>query len=285
MKQEQEQMAMVTKQRKAEAKAEARAMSEQMKADRRAKGAVDKQTKASERQQQRQTQMQAKQARREEQKEERAKFKQMQDSKRLAKRAAKQPTKVWLMRTGALTFEIVDENGGRIRANSGSDGEQYTPAIKRQKLDKDYSEGGTDGAAGSSAADGAADEHTEDYSEDYRLTDYRLTAMVAWLDKLMLDEIAELFNERVTDEIAPGYSELVAVPICLGDIRQRLMSGVYTQMDYPNLAEAMKHDFVLMFKNCKAYNEEGSPITDTAKKLLGRCKTLCKSEARRQQRM
>jgi hypothetical protein len=108
----------------------------------------------------------------------------------------------------------------------------------------------------------------------------RQPVLIAWLDKLMLDPIAELFIEQVNDAVAPGYSDVVSQPISLVDIKQRLASGVYAVTG----AEGMKPDFDLLFKNCKRYNEEGSSIVDLARKLRDRCSTLCRSEARHRQK-
>jgi hypothetical protein len=109
----------------------------------------------------------------------------------------------------------------------------------------------------------------------------RQPVLIAWLDKLMLDPIAELFIEPVSNETAPGYSDIVTMPVCLGGIKQRLMSGKYASTG----AEGMKPDFDLLFKNCKKYNEEGSPIVDLARKLRDRCGTLIRSELRHRQKV
>jgi hypothetical protein len=293
---EAEQNALATKRRRAEAKAEARAASEQMKTARKAKGAVDKHV----RQQQRQQALLAKQTRKEEQREERARTKLI--NKKAVKAGKVLQTKVWMVRTGMASFDMVDEQGGLLPA-SAAEGGGYAgyaggasggggggapfgadaPAKKRQKIGRssipsyddsvEYNDLGVDGFGGGDASPPEEEEFVD-----------RLPTTMAWLDKLMLDPISELFLERVSDDIAPGYSQVVAHPICLGDIKDRLESGVYSQGGDGLLGKAMRPDFDLLYTNCKLYNEEGSPITDLAKRLRDRCKTLCKSEARHQQK-
>eukprot|EP00887_Chlorella_sp_A99_P002773 scaffold6.g2773.t1 len=70
---------------------------------------------------------------------------------------------------------------------------------------------------------------------------------------LKLDEsIGAYFAEEPTDEVAEGYSSIVARPIALLTIQRRLAGGEYAS-DADLLA-----DFELMFANCHAYNRDAA---------------------------
>ena len=66
--------------------------------------------------------------------------------------------------------------------------------------------------------------------------------------------------------------------VCLAQIEKKIKKRQLLT------TEAFFADVERLVTNAKLYNEEGSPITDLAKRLRDRCKTLCKSEARHQQK-
>ncbi|GFR41748.1 hypothetical protein Agub_g2503, partial [Astrephomene gubernaculifera] len=61
-----------------------------------------------------------------------------------------------------------------------------------------------------------------------------------------------LFAKPVTDEVAPGYSEVIKNPIDLSSIRQKLHNGEYDTW------AGLEADLLLMTTNAKTYNPEGS---------------------------
>lgn len=75
----------------------------------------------------------------------------------------------------------------------------------------------------------------------------------------------ELFAEAVTDDDAPGYSEVVKNPMDLGKIMQKIAGGQYNG---PSATSQLFADLILMFDNCALYNEGNSEIMNEASKLL-----------------
>lgn len=65
----------------------------------------------------------------------------------------------------------------------------------------------------------------------------------------------------VTDDIAPGYSSVIANPMDLGKIDKKLKKGHY------GLPSEVWHDLRLIWDNCRAYNEAGTDIVDLCERL------------------
>jgi hypothetical protein len=83
--------------------------------------------------------------------------------------------------------------------------------------------------------------------------------------KLAEHDPYELFAEAVTDDDAPGYSEVVRNPMDLGKILQKIAGGQYNG---PSAASQLFADLILMFDNCALYNEGNGEIMDEASRLL-----------------
>lgn len=66
------------------------------------------------------------------------------------------------------------------------------------------------------------------------------------------------FAHPVTEDIAPGYFDIIKHPIDLSTIRRKLESGVYTS------SSDFVADAKLMFGNCRTYNAAGSPYAKAA---------------------
>jgi hypothetical protein len=87
----------------------------------------------------------------------------------------------------------------------------------------------------------------------------------AVVEKLGQHDSYELFAEAVTDEDAPGYSEVVKNPMYLGRIMIRTVQGHYHG---PSASSQLFADLILMFDNCALYNEGNNEIMNEASKLL-----------------
>jgi hypothetical protein len=87
------------------------------------------------------------------------------------------------------------------------------------------------------------------------------------LQKMGRFDVHDLFKEKVTDEEAEGYSELISNPMDFGTMRQKVDSGVYGT---GNAAVAMLYnDFLLVFENCALYNGDDGEVGLEAARLLG----------------
>lgn len=90
--------------------------------------------------------------------------------------------------------------------------------------------------------------------------------------------VSELWEE----EDVPGYFETISTPMDLRTIHERLEDGFYNRyhQTMPFLDEdAVLQDVRLVFKNCVAYNEPGSGVSDSAKALLNYVNRTAKTRA------
>ena len=76
-----------------------------------------------------------------------------------------------------------------------------------------------------------------------------------------------VFSEAVSDEDAPGYSEVVKNPMDFGTMREKVSSEKYGTD--ASAAASLYDDFLLVFENCRLYNTDDSEVTDEAARLLG----------------
>jgi Bromodomain len=76
-----------------------------------------------------------------------------------------------------------------------------------------------------------------------------------------------VFSEEVTDEEAPGYSDVVKYPMDFGKMRDKIKKGEYGSGSAA--AKAFYNDFKLVFDNCFLYNDEGNEVTEEASRILG----------------
>ncbi len=72
----------------------------------------------------------------------------------------------------------------------------------------------------------------------------------------------DVFAEPVTDDIAPGYTQIISVPMDLST-----MAGKVESNQYPSVNE-FKDDFVLMCNNAMTYNAPDTIYYGVAKDLL-----------------
>jgi hypothetical protein len=75
-------------------------------------------------------------------------------------------------------------------------------------------------------------------------------------------EFSEPFLNPVTEDIAPGYFDVVSSPMDINTIKKRLRTGVYDDR-----SEDFIQDFNLIWDNCCLYNEPSAEIVSWAKSL------------------
>eukprot|EP01038_Epipyxis_sp_PR26KG_P005773 gene5773-7971_t len=90
----------------------------------------------------------------------------------------------------------------------------------------------------------------------------------AWLKLLMelykfmeLNDEQRVFAMKVTDDIAPNYSQIILNPMSLDVIRDKIRNGKYDSL------KKLDTDIKLMFANCRNYNGHGSFFANYAAKL------------------
>lgn len=76
-----------------------------------------------------------------------------------------------------------------------------------------------------------------------------------------------MFYEPVSEDQAPGYSEVVENPMDFGSMRQKVETGKYGSGS--DAATALYTDFLLVFDNCSLYNPEDSEVAEEAARVLG----------------
>jgi len=76
-----------------------------------------------------------------------------------------------------------------------------------------------------------------------------------------------VFAKEVSDEEAPGYSEVVKFPMDFSKMRSKVRKGEYGSGS--EAAAALFQDFRLVFDNCYLYNDDGNEVTEEASRILG----------------
>jgi chromodomain-helicase-DNA-binding protein 7 len=75
-----------------------------------------------------------------------------------------------------------------------------------------------------------------------------------------------VFAEPVSEEEAPGYFDVVDDPIDMATMKAKVESGDYG--DGSKAAAKLYKDFLLMFENCAAYNDDEGEVLEEAARLL-----------------
>lgn len=75
-----------------------------------------------------------------------------------------------------------------------------------------------------------------------------------------------VFAEPVSDSDAPDYSDIVKNPIDLATMNSKLESGVYGEGTEGS--SKLYSDFLLMFDNCRLYNEDDGEVTEEAARIM-----------------
>ena len=89
--------------------------------------------------------------------------------------------------------------------------------------------------------------------------------------KILLSKIKKLdqynlFAKPVTDDEAPGYSDVVTNPMDFRTIKEKTDRGEYGKG--PDLVEGLYSDILLVMDNCALYNEEGSDVAKEAARII-----------------
>lgn len=77
----------------------------------------------------------------------------------------------------------------------------------------------------------------------------------------------QLFMEEVTEEEAPGYSDVVINPMDFGTMLKKVEEGKYGKGS--GAAAGLYSDFLLVFDNCALYNEKEGEVVGEAARILG----------------
>jgi Bromodomain len=93
-----------------------------------------------------------------------------------------------------------------------------------------------------------------------------------------------VFAEPVSDSDAPGYSEIVSNPIDLSTIRSKIENAGYGACK--GAARKLYADLLLMFDNCRLYNDDDGEVTEEAARIFavvpeiygGACATILKKQ-------
>ncbi len=101
--------------------------------------------------------------------------------------------------------------------------------------------------------------------------------MVKMLAKLREEDQDMIFEDAITDEEAPGYSDIIEHPICIHTIEQRVKKGRYAESFRCRGMAGFKEDIDLMFANCLHYNQEGSEFWLEAERITKLIPSMFKS--------
>lgn len=88
-------------------------------------------------------------------------------------------------------------------------------------------------------------------------------------ESIWAHKAATVFQDPVTDEVAPGYSQVIKTPMCLSVIRSKLHDGEIANAT--NLYLALN----LMITNALIFNQPGSEVYKLAQTMLDVCKREC----------
>jgi hypothetical protein len=75
-----------------------------------------------------------------------------------------------------------------------------------------------------------------------------------------------VFAEPVSDSDAPDYSDIVKNPIDLATMNSKVETSVYGEGT--QAAAKLYSDFLLMFDNCRLYNEDDGEVTEEAARIM-----------------
>jgi len=77
----------------------------------------------------------------------------------------------------------------------------------------------------------------------------------------------KVFAEPVTEDEAPGYYDIIKKPMDFSKMRQKVENNRYGVGS--KAAASLYNDFLLVFDNCRKFNEADSEVTEEATRLFG----------------
>ena len=89
------------------------------------------------------------------------------------------------------------------------------------------------------------------------------TALFKKVDKI---DRYSVFAELVSDNDAPDYSDIVKNPIAMATMSSKVQKGTYGEGS--EAAGKLYEDFLLMFDNCRLYNEDDGEVTEEAARIM-----------------
>lgn len=102
------------------------------------------------------------------------------------------------------------------------------------------------------------------------------TRMERMLAKLRKEDPEQIFEDPVTEDIAPEYFSMVSHPICFKDVERKVR-----EMDY-NTVHDLERDIEQMVANCYTYNGEQSSFSTEGRKVEKKLKTLMRKARERE---
>eukprot|EP00803_Ostreobium_quekettii_P000090 evm.model.scf_255EXC.3 EVM.evm.TU.scf_255EXC.3 scf_255EXC:37263-38102(+) len=88
------------------------------------------------------------------------------------------------------------------------------------------------------------------------------------IDKLQQQDKSEIFKEPVTEDVAPGYFDVISTPMDFTTIRAKLAAGGFTSWG------RLEADLMVMFENALTYNGPSTVYYKQAKTLMQVAKKL-----------
>jgi len=76
----------------------------------------------------------------------------------------------------------------------------------------------------------------------------------------------KLFADKVTDDEAPGYSDVIKNPMDFKTMLDKLEDGSYGKGS--EALSRLYEDYLLVFDNCALYNDTGSEVSDEAARVM-----------------
>lgn len=76
-----------------------------------------------------------------------------------------------------------------------------------------------------------------------------------------------IFKEPVVESQAPGYYDVITNPMDFGTMKSKLEEGKYGGGS--DAMAKLYEDLLLVFDNCRKFNEDGGEVLDEAAKVFG----------------
>merc|ERR1712038_834122 len=87
------------------------------------------------------------------------------------------------------------------------------------------------------------------------------------INKICREDKYSLFADKVTEEEAPGYSDIVKKPMDFGSMREKLLKDEYGSGS--KCISRLYEDFLLVIDNCALYNDDNVEILNEAARIIG----------------